>query len=368
MILALFFACTRPPDPHYPHADVVEDTGNSGTTTDTHTDTGTTGGDTGTTPTDTGGVTHEVVPCEVNKPILLDMFRHDSVNGEYWMEPTWIMGNTSVPDLLVDGRVDHGQPTLFWMSFEDREDLCDRLAYATFNLTTNEVGAIEAVGFLDLPPTTVPETGADHAVADPDVIVVGELPTLIAMIWPETEDYYCIGVFTGTVPGSVADGTFRFQSHLLMCNEGEEENQTDPMAVFVADDPLDPSSPGIIRVLAASASAMEEENVRNYEWIVTVPDPTDPSTWYRESVEKASNQEYHAIGSIYRMGTSYCDWGMWGSLSGYVVHSCTSDFETWTREGNPNVFAADPSVAPNGTDWVMFVTQDEGYTGHPVEE
>ena len=156
MILALLLACTRPPDPHYPHADVLEDSGNSETATTTTTDTGHTGKDTRTPPTDTGGVTHEVVPCEVNKPILLDMFRHDSVNGEYWMEPTWIMGNTSVPDLLVDGRVDHGQPTLFWMSFEDRKDLCDRLAYATFNLATNEVGAIEAVGFLELPPTKLP--------------------------------------------------------------------------------------------------------------------------------------------------------------------------------------------------------------------
>ena len=355
MLLTLLLACS------HPHEGVEEVPGE------------TTGGDSGfthdtsTTGDDTGDSTAVYVPCESPQPILQDMYRHNSVNAEHWEEPVWIMGEASVPDIVVEPTLDDGQPWLYWMDFEDREDRCDTLVYASYDLDTDTLGTVRKVDIVDLPPLTLPENGVTHQVADPDIIAVGDIPVLFALIWPEGETYYCIAGFTGSRTGTLSDGIFKYQEQLLWCASGEGENITDPVALWVPDHPGVPNSPGEIHVWAASAEAMIEDRVANMEWILAVPNPTEPGTWYEKELRTATIQDFHTLGSARWEGVTGCDWGLWGSRDEYVRHACTSDFETWNTKGNPNPYVSDPSVAPFGTDWTMFVIHDTDYDGYPPD-
>lgn len=314
-------------------------------------------------PIDTGWT---VVPCEGPPSMLFELYRHQSADGRAWDPPVWLMSGVSVPEVVADPAIDGGSAWMLWMAFEQRSDRCDRLVYGELDPATGTLGTIRPVTIRGAPPSKMMDGGYRHPNSDPDVVVVGGRAVMASTVWLEGDEFACATLAPASEAGSLVDGTFDFQSHLLFCDEDAVEGYTDPMAIWLPDDPADPDSPGVIRVWVSSAEAMLHGGIDNSEWIVAVPDPHDAATWYEAGRRTATFNDFHSLGSALVVNEPDCEWGVWGSLNSWVRHACTSDFEVWTELGPAAPYAADPVVIPSADGWTMFVTRDESYTGEPA--
>lgn len=313
--------------------------------------------DTGDT-SDTGDTAYVAAPCEVPLPFALDLYLRSSEDrGVTWSDPTWLMSAVSVPDVIADPTLDGGKPWMLWMAFEDRVDQCDRLVYARIDATTGAVGWVRPTTIIGTPPLTLLDAGYPHPVSDPDMLLLGGRPVLTHTFWPADEPYPCIGISTGSTVGSIADGTFTHQPQLRWCDESGVEGYTDPVAAWAPDDPSDPDSPGLIHVFTPSASAMTTGAVSNREWIVAVPNPDDPSTWYEAERRVSSFSTFNLLGSIQYLGIPDCTWQVWGTVDASVRTACTDDLEEWRPFGTNRPQTSDPVISGSGQNWQMRTTE-----------
>lgn len=350
--LLLLAACAGPSGPR-PSNDTSGDGQDTGKLTDT-TDT-----------TDTGAPTWVEQECGDPLPNLLELYRHESTDGQSWGGPTWIQGRSSVPDVVVDPDLAGDGAWMFWMAFEDRTDRCDTVVSAPIDPGTGEVGEPKAVTFEGTPEIALNAKGNPYSVADPTVIDVGGRAVLVGTIWPASEPFSCVGLFVSRSPGDLLGGTFEFVPQVLWCDENAEEGWMDPIAIWVPDQADDPDAGGVIRVWVSSPLAMVEGEVRNLEWIVAVPDPSASDTWVEQSRREAPFQELRALGSIHRVDEPECLYTMWGSDPHYTRKVCTNDFESWNVIGAEGPFTVDPVVVHWKDQWLLFTTEGPDYTGLP---
>ncbi len=349
-------ACASPPaaDSKAPaDSDAVTDTGDTGDTAEL---------------IDTAGIPWVEEPCDVPTPNFMDLYVHASADGIAWEPPLFVRGLASVPEVLVDSRIDGGTPWMLWMDFEDRSDRCDQLVFSPINPATGEATDVRKTHIRDAPELTLLTHGYPHPVSDPDITVVGNRIVLMNTIWPVGQPYACAGIAVAMDEGTMGAGVFAYQPHLLWCDPDHLEALTDPLGVWVPDDRSDPDSAGVIRVWASSSLGMIGGYIDNMEWIVAVPDPNDPSTWTTQELRSSPLTEFHALGSVQYVGNTDCMYAMWGTKDPWVHRGCTSDFETWSEVATPDPFSADPVVAEADGAWYMYVTRDLLYTGEPRPE
>ena len=322
--------------------------------------------DTSDTPTDTGDTTDTSwveQPCDVAMPLVLDLFHHQSPNGEFWSDPTWLRGMVSVPEVVVDEELTGGDARLFWMAFEDRSDQCDHIVESTFDPLTGEQGEPSTVHFKGLPELALLDQGYSVPLSDPEIMNIGGRAVMVSTIWPASEAMQCVGVLVAREGEDFGGFTFDFASHLLWCNEDQTFGYTDPVVIWVPEDATDPASSGVIRVWMASAMAMLDGTVDNREWEVAVPDPADVSTWYESDRHPSTLTLFHTLGSIDHTDEEDCPYVAWGSFDTWVHRACSSDLVNWVEAGQPDPRAADPVVVRWEDEWQMFVTREETYTG-----
>lgn len=296
--------------------------------------------------------------------MLLDVYRHSSTDGITLGDSVHVRAQTSVPDLVSDANLDGGSQQLFWMAFEDRSDRCNTLVHASFDSSTNTVGEPSGVDFVGAPITRMLDEGIRHSIADPEVIAVGDVPVMVVTLWPEELPYACVGLFVGEARVTLESGPFEYLPRLLFCDPEEEENHTDPVAVWAPDDAGDLDSSGSIYVMLASATAMLNGQLENKLWRITVPEPDDPSGWVDSGYELSTLSSMHMLGTILRTGEASCPFRAWGSSSGSIHLACTADFQSWESLGMVTRFVAgDPSVSRRTDGWDLLVMGDEDYGG-----